>query len=115
MAKKNGAARFLFTCEQCKREFQKDKDGYRFCSPECVNLSRMITAKQLRPYVKKGSKLHVMRNRFGVSADAVRRAMRAHGLYRTWQLARFKKCESLKDGMNLAPTAASEMVSPSAQ
>ena len=88
-------AGFIFFCEECEREFHRTKRGFKFCSLTCQNSNRMkVSEEDLEPFVKAGETVARMMLKFGVSRDAIRRAMRKHGLYQPWQQARYRKCRA---------------------
>jgi hypothetical protein len=53
-----------------------------------------VDVEKLRALAPKGLKQEVFARRVGISAKQMPTALRRHGLYRTWQQARFKKCSS---------------------
>jgi hypothetical protein len=73
-----------------------------------------VDVEKLRALAPKGLKQEVFARRVGISAKQMPTALRRHGLYRTWQQARFKKCASQTVGSTSAITASEKATSQSA-
>ena len=82
-------------CERCATEFfpADQKKGHRYCSRYCSNVRQVkLTPQNLRPFAELGARIKVIAHKLGVAYASVRRALTRYGLYRLWQLNRFKKC-----------------------
>jgi hypothetical protein len=78
-------------------------------------MSEKVNVDRLRKLAPKGMKTAKYARAVGIHQSNLPNALRRHGLYRTWQQARFKKCASPTVGITSVTTASAETASPSAR
>jgi hypothetical protein len=84
------------TCKYCATVFHRERNGnrYDYCSKRCAfDARRRYDPQRLASLAHQGIKGGVIAVEFGLNRKYVKDVLIRHDLYRTWQMARYKKCQ----------------------